>query len=113
MRGNSLAVKIKDSIPEFLKGPREEILEIEPLSIVGDPCRKRSVHKFIHKAGEKTYEYPRIILLPEFMDMVGRSYRVFRSRAVYRELFTSKEIARTEGDCIVLFFPRKEDKKES
>jgi len=31
---------------------------------------------------------------------------------VYRELFTSKEIARTEGDCIVLFFPRKEDKKE-
>jgi hypothetical protein len=101
-----LAVRIRNWMAIFRKRPIEEVLEFEPLSEVGHPGRKRSVHRFKHKAGGKTYTNPRIILSPEFMDMVGRSYRVFRSRAVHKETQEGgQELRREDGTVIVLFFP--------
>ena len=104
-----MAVRIKNKMAAwvaiFRKRPSEEVLEFEPLSEVGDPDRKRSVHRFKHKAGGKTYTNPRIILSSEFMDMVGRSYRVFRSRVVHKELQNGQEVRRDDGTVIVLFFP--------
>lgn len=101
----SLAIRIKNWMATLLMRPIEEVLEFEPLSVVGDPDRKRSVHRFKRKAGGKIYTNPRIVLSPEFMDIVGRSYKVFRNRAVYKETQDGQELRREDGTVIVLFFP--------
>jgi hypothetical protein len=100
-----LAVKIKDWWITMLEGHVEEILEFEPLSVVDTPWKKRKVRSFKRKSSGKIYASPRIILSSELIDLVGKNYIVFRSRAVYRTLKDGQEESRKEGDAIILFLP--------
>lgn len=79
--------------------------------------RKVGVHR--RKTKNKIYESPRI-LLEDSKDLMGRSYRAYRTKAVLKSIFliedtetVSEEKEIEKGDCIILFFPKENQETEA
>lgn len=104
--GDNLSVRIDYNLLPILVEGVETTLEFETLSIVGNP-RKRAttVHSFKRCSNGKTYVSPRLILSSQLNNLIGKKYKVFRSKAVLRQTRDGQEESSEKGTAVVLFFP--------
>jgi len=94
-------------------GSRKKLsLDIGPLSFSDGDWKERKAMAFDRPARDKNYRDVKIVI-SKLQDFIGRNYVTFKGEATYKHMADQKIIQQDQGDCIVLFFPRKEDKKEA
>jgi len=70
------------------------------------PGRAKKVGVHRREAAGRVYESPKIILNRRYKNFIGRHFRAYIGRAIYRVEGSGLIPAfQQEGDCIILFFP--------
>jgi hypothetical protein len=94
-------------------GSRKKLsLDIGPLSFSDGHWKERKAMEFNRLARDKNYCDVKIVI-SKLHEFIGRNYVTFKGEATYKHTDDQKVIQQDQGDCIILFFPRKEDKKEA
>ncbi len=78
----------------------------------GWEVKERKVGKHTRKLNGEVYEAPRIVLSGEFNDLIGKTFRTYRVKAVVEEKYWGRKL-RMEGTAVIIFIPeKKEEVKE-